>query len=94
MKTALLTLVLFTLLASAVPPVAGHSNERELVGQVQYVGESGTVITLTDGTRLLIPPGAVVRPLEIGMVIVAVYRVHDNGDKVVMSLSRGESGPP
>ena len=27
------------------------------------------------------------------MVVVAVYRVHDNGDKVVKRLSRGRLGP-
>ena len=93
MKTVFSTLVLLALLASAEAPVAAQSNEKVLVGQVQYVDESGTVITLTDGTRLLMSPGALVQPIEIGMVVVAVYRVHDNGDKVVMRLSRGPMGP-
>src|SRR5437867_2054719 len=33
--------------------------EKMLVGQVQSVDQTGTEITLTDGTKLLTPPGAI-----------------------------------
>jgi hypothetical protein len=33
-----------------------------VLGQVERVDESGTELTLTDGTTLLTPPGAMLRP--------------------------------
>jgi hypothetical protein len=36
--------------------------EQILVGEVQSVDDSGTEITLTDGAKLLTPPGKMLRP--------------------------------
>jgi hypothetical protein len=64
---------------------------------VHSVDVSGTEITLTDGTKLLTPPGSMLRPgaLEEGMVVVAVYKEQENGDKVLtrLSLRQGEPAP-
>jgi hypothetical protein len=69
--------------------------EKILVGEVQSVDVSGTEITLTDGTKLLTPPGSMLRPgaLEEGMVVVAVYKEQENGDKVLTRLSLRQSEP-
>jgi len=65
-----------------------------LVGQVQSVDDSGTELTLTDGTKLLTPPGSRLRPglLNEGMLIVAMYR-ELNGDKILTRISLGQSEP-
>jgi len=72
-----------------------QSDEKMLVGRVQSVDESGTELTLADGTKLVTPPGAQFNPgaLEEGMVVVAMYREQDDGRKVLTSLSRGRSEP-
>jgi len=74
------------------PPVQGE--ERMLVGQVQSVDDSGTELTLKDGTKLLTPPGSRFRPglLNEGMLIVAMYR-EENGDKILTRISLGQSEP-
>jgi hypothetical protein len=71
-----------------------QGEEKMLVGQVQSVDETGTKITLTDGTKLLTPPGAVVRPgaLQEGTMVVAMYR-EENGDKILTKLSLKQSEP-
>ena len=68
--------------------------ETMLVGQVQSVDETGTAITLTDGTKLLTPPGSVLRPgaLEKGTMVFAMYR-EENGDKILTRLSLTQSTP-
>jgi Protein of unknown function (DUF1344) len=68
--------------------------ETMLVGQVQSVDETGTAITLTDGTKLLTPPGSVIRPgaLQEGTMVVAMYR-EENGDKILTKLSLTQSTP-
>ena len=68
--------------------------ERMLVGQVQSVDDSGTELTLMDGTKLLTPPGSRLRPglLNEGMLIVAMYREF-NGDKILTRISLGQSEP-
>jgi len=68
--------------------------ETMLVGQVQSVDETGTAITLTDGTKLLTPPGSVLRPgaLEKGTMVIAMYR-EENGDKILTKLSLAQSAP-
>ena len=65
-----------------------------LVGQVQSVDDSGTELTLTDGTKLLTPPGSRLRPglLNQGMLIVAMYR-EENGDKILTRIALGQSEP-
>lgn len=71
------------------------SEEKMLVGRVQSVDDSGTELTLADGTKLLTPPGAQFNPgaLEKGMIVVAMYREADDGRKVLTRLSRGHSEP-
>jgi hypothetical protein len=65
-----------------------------MVGRVQSVDETGTEITLTDGTRLLTPPGSIVRPgaFEKGTEVIAMYR-EENGDKILTNLTLGHIGP-
>src|SRR5215470_13633060 len=65
--------------------------ERVIIGEVQSVDESGTELTLTDGTTLLTPPGAMFRPgaLQQGMQVVAVYREQENGNKILTRLAPG-----
>ena len=92
----LLAAVLVAMIGLA--PVAvlaqAQAEEKVLIGQVQSVDETGTKITLTDGTKLLTPPGAVVRPgvLEEGTMVVAMYR-EENGDKILTKLSLKQSEP-
>jgi hypothetical protein len=79
------------------PAFALAQTQREetmLVGQVQSVDETGTAITLTDGTKLLTPPGSVIRPgaLQEGTMVVAMYR-EENGDKILTKLSLTQSAP-
>jgi hypothetical protein len=61
---------------------------------VQSVDETGTEITLTDGTKLLTPPGSVIRPgaLQEGATVVAMYR-EENGDKILTRISLRQSVP-
>jgi len=71
-----------------------QAQEKTLVGQVQSVDETGTKITLTDGTKLLTPLGSVIRPraLQGGTMLVAMY-LEENGDKIVTKLSLWQSAP-
>jgi len=71
-----------------------QGEERMVVGQVQSVDESGTELTLTDGTKLLTPPGSRLRPgvLNEGMLVVAMYR-EENGGKILTRISLGQSAP-
>src|SRR3989442_12721921 len=57
-------------------------DERVVEGQVQSIDVSGTAITLTDGTKLLTPAGATLRPgaLMEGMMVAAGSR-EGNGEK-------------
>jgi hypothetical protein len=94
----LLMLVGLVVLTGSVPLYAlaqTQSEEKILVGQVQSVDESGTELTLADGTKLLTPLGAQFNPgaLEKGMIVVAMYRERDDGRKVLIRLSRGQSEP-
>ena len=72
-----------------------QSDEKMLVGRVQSVDESGTELTLDDGTKLQAPPGAQLNSgaLDKGMIVVAMYREQDDGRKVLTRLSRGRSEP-
>jgi hypothetical protein len=71
------------------------AEEKMLVGEVQSIDQTGTQITLKDGTTLLTPPGSMLRPgaLQQGMLVVAMYREQENGDKVLTRLSLGHSQP-
>jgi hypothetical protein len=78
-----------------VPAFAlAQAQEKMLVGQVQSVDETGTKITLTDGTKLLTPLGSVIRPraLQEGTRVVAMY-LEENGDKIVTRLFLRQSEP-
>jgi hypothetical protein len=76
-------------------PTQTPGEEKMLVGEVQSIDATGTQITLKDGTTLLTPPGSMLRPgaLEQGMLVVAMYREAENGDKVLTRLSLGQSQP-
>jgi hypothetical protein len=93
-KLMLAGLVAVLGLAPAVALAQAQAEEMVLVGQVQSVDETGTQITLTDGTKLLTPPGSVIRPgvLEEGTMVVAMYR-EENGDKILTQLAVGQSAP-
>jgi hypothetical protein len=81
-------------LAPAVALAQAQAEEKMLVGQVRSVDEAGTEITLADGTKLLTPPGSVVRPgtLREGTMVVAMYR-EENGDKILTKLSLRQGAP-
>jgi hypothetical protein len=76
-------------------PGQEQREEKVLVGEVQSVDESGTELTLTDGTRLLTPPGSRLRPgvLGEGMLVIAMYREEENGNKILTRLSLGQREP-
>ncbi len=71
-----------------------QAQEKMLVGHVQSVDETGTRITLTDGTKLLTPLASVIRPraLQEGTMVVAMY-LEENGDKIVTKLFLKQSEP-
>jgi hypothetical protein len=78
------------------PPSSGGTSptlgaEKTIEGQVKSVNPSGTEITLTDGTTLVAPPGAAIRPgiLAEGSIIVASYR-EENGNNVMTELALKE----
>jgi len=63
------------------------------VGHVQSVDETGTKVTLTDGTRLVTPPGSVVGPgVRSGTMVVGMYW-EENGDKILTKLSLRQGAP-
>jgi len=71
--------------------------EKRVEGQVKSVNPSGTEITLTDGTTLITPQGAAIRPgvLAEGSTVIASYR-EQNGSKILTELALKEpaSSPP
>src|SRR5262249_54010075 len=71
-----------------------QAQQQMAVGQVQSVDETGTNITLTDGTKLLTPLGSVIRPraLQEGTTVIAIY-LEENGDNIVTKLSLQQSAP-
>ena len=93
----LLLAVLFAMidLAPTFALAQAQAEEKMLVGEVQSIDQTGTQITLKDGTTLLTPPGSMLRPgaLEQGMLVVAMYREEQNGDKILTKLSLGHSLP-
>jgi hypothetical protein len=94
-KLLLASLVAMLGLAPTAALAQAPAEEKMLIGEVRNVDESGTAITLTDGTTLLTPPGSTIRPgaLERGMLVVAVYREQENGDKILTRLSLRPSAP-
>src|SRR4029077_10062804 len=51
-------------LAPAFALAATQGDKKMVVGRVQRVDVTGTAITLTDGTKLLTPPGSIAPGLE------------------------------
>src|SRR4030095_560406 len=80
--------------APALALAQAQGEEKMLVGQVPSGDETGSRITVKDGTKLLTPPGSVVRPgaLQEGTMVVAMYR-EENGDKILTKLSLKQSEP-
>ncbi len=92
MKKLILAALVATLgLAPMTTLAQTQPEEKVIIGEVQNVDASGTQITLTDGTVLLTPPGAMLRPgaLQQGMQVVAVYREQENGNKILTRLAPG-----
>jgi hypothetical protein len=80
-----------------VPPPAGQSSRplgNAVEGRIESVDSSRTEITLTDGTKLVMPSGSVLRPGVVteGMIVVASYR-EENGAKVLTGLAVKDRGP-
>ena len=78
------------------PPPSGREMpalgaEKMVEGKVKSIDPSGTEITLTDGTRLMTPQGAAIRPgaLAEGSTVVASYR-EENGRNVLTQLALKE----
>ena len=71
--------------------------DKIIEGEVRSIDPSGREITLTDGTRLITPPGATLKPgvLTEGMKVIASYREH-NGNNVLTDLALKEpsASPP
>jgi hypothetical protein len=95
MKLLLAGLLAMVGLAPTFAGAQTQAEEKMLVGEVQSIDQTGTQITLKDGTMLLTPPGSMLKPgaLEQGMLVVAMYREQENGDKVLTRLSLGHSQP-
>lgn len=95
MKKLFFGIAVLMLFAPVLGSAQQQPEEKMLVGRVQSVDSSGTEITLTDGTRLVTPPGARLRPgsVEQGMLVLAVYRERENGDKVLTRLAREQREP-
>lgn len=95
MKKLFCGIAVLMLFTPGLSPAQQQPEEKMLVGRVQSVDSSGTEITLTDGTRLVTPPGARLLPgsVEQGMLVLAVYRERENGDKVLTRLAREQREP-
>jgi Cu/Ag efflux protein CusF len=87
----LLTLVAMALpAASALPTMAQTervAEARHVEGRIQSVDPTANMLTLSDGTTLLIPDNMIVDPqtLKPGVMVRAAYE-EDGGQKVVTSL--------
>ena len=62
--------------------------EKKIEGQVKSINSARTEITLTDGTKLVAPVGAVIKPglLNEGATVIAKY-TEQAGEKVMSELS-------
>ena len=67
---------------------------KAVEGRIAKIDPSRTAITLSDGTTLVMPAGAVLKPGVVteGMRVVASYR-EDNGAKVLTGLTVKDRGP-
>ena len=89
-----------------LPPPAGRSSTppgattpapkagKAVEGRIENIDPSRTAMTLTDGTTLVMPAGAVLKPGVVteGMRVVASYR-EENGAKVLTGLTVKDRGP-
>src|SRR5215510_12415601 len=89
-----------------LPPPAGRSSPppgattpapeaaKAVEGRIENIDPSRTTITLSDGTKLVTPAGAVLKPGVVieGMLVVASYR-EENGTKVLTWLTVKDRGP-
>ena len=92
--------------AQLPPPAAGRSSpprgattpapesENAVEGRIENIDPSRTAITLSDGTKLVTPAGAALKPGVVteGMLVVASYR-EENGAKVLTGLTVKDRGP-
>ena len=76
--------------ATTPAPEAGNAVE----GRIENIDPSRTAITLSDGTKLVTPAGAVLKPGVVteGMLVIASYR-EENGAKVLTGLTVKDRGP-
>ena len=76
--------------ATTPAPEAGNAVE----GRIENIDPSRTAITLSDGTKLVTPAGAVLKPGVVteGMLVIASYR-EANGAKVLTVLTVKDRGP-
>ncbi|SRR6266404_480586 len=93
MFAAILASAIFVAEAAAAPTLA-QKEEQAVEGRIASVDPSRTAITLTDGTKLVTPQGAVFTPGAVaeGMTIVASYR-EENGAKVLTGIAVKDRGP-
>jgi Protein of unknown function (DUF1344) len=106
---AMLTPAIFAVAALAqtqLPPPAGRSSPppgattpapeaaKAVEGRIENIDPSRTAITLSDGTKLVMPAGAVLQPGVVteGTRVVASYR-KENGAKVHTGLTVKDRGP-
>jgi hypothetical protein len=87
-----------------LPPPAGRTprgattpapeSENAVEGRIENIDPSRTAIILRDGTKLVTPAGAVLKPGVVteGMLVVASYR-EENGAKVLTGLTVKDRGP-
>jgi hypothetical protein len=76
----------------ATTPASEAGNAVE--GRIENIDPSRTAITLSDGTKLVTPAGAVLKPGVVteGMLVIASYR-EENGAKVLTGLTVKDRGP-
>src|SRR4030095_11063404 len=76
--------------ATTPAPEAGNAVE----GRIENIDPSRTAITLSDGTKLVTPAGAVLKPGVVteGMLVVASYR-EENGAKGLTGRTGKDRGP-
>jgi NADPH-dependent 2,4-dienoyl-CoA reductase/sulfur reductase-like enzyme len=71
------------------------ADEKMVQGQVRSIDPSEREITLTDGTTLVLPPGATLRPgaLREGATVIARYR-EEQGKNVLIALALADPATP
>ncbi len=75
-------------------PAPAPESENAVEGRIENIDPSRTAITLSDGTQLVTPAGAFLKPGVVteGMLVVASYR-QENGAKVLTGLTVKDRGP-